>query len=1051
MIQNIKLNFDKVEKILHVADIHIRNYQRHKEYREVFKQLYSACKDLPENSLIYVAGDIVHNKTDISPELIDITSEFLNTLANIRPTIIITGNHDTNLNNTSRLDALTPIVNNLNNKNLYYLKDSGVYKFGNIHFTVFSIFDHPSTYIKAESFNAETKIALFHGPVKSSKTDIGYEVTGDEYTADLFNGYDISLLGDIHKRQYVDKDKKICYPGSLIQQNFGEAFKHHGYAVWDVKTRKPKFTDISNNYGFYTIDIKDGKMPVINDIPKYPRLRLRTKNTTEAEVKTILKQIKKKCRANDVVIIKQDKIKGQASTSRSLTRDVRDINYQNKLLQEYIEKNHDIDSIMMRQIRSINKSLNELIPNEEISRSVTWKLKKFEFSNMFSYGEDNIVNFERAKDVVGVFAPNHAGKSAILDSVSFCIFDRCSRGKLATDIMNNKKNNFYCKLNFEIDGTDYFIERKAKRILKGWMKGKVRVDVDFWYVDEEGNNISLNGEQRRETDKNIQGYLGQYEDFILTALSVQNNNTGFIDMSQHEKKDLLSQFLDITVFDSLYKLANEEIRDVQALLKDFGSTDYSQQLVDAEEKLEKDQKRHGEYEGHKATLEKEIKSIQKQVLAKTKTLHKRVPLDDIDNLELELIGLNNNIETINTRLESDEKIAEGNKLKIKKANEVLLNYDIDKVNANYNKYNETLTKVTQLEQVRDRLRLEVKHKLEKLENKSEFDPNCEFCKKRESKYIEMSKTVKLDLEQDKIKAKQTLEELSIHNLFIENNATVIDDYNKIEKLNSLLIQIERERNTGRIAYYKAREKRDGFQNRVNEINKKIKKYHTNIKAIEENKTINLEISELNNTESDLQIELNNISSKCQLCYSDIKVLKSQIKNINTQIKKAHTLETKLKAYEYYLDAIQRDGIPYEIISDTLPYIEEEINNILSQIVDFKLEFDVDGKNILTYIKYGEDNKWPLEMTSGMEKFISSLAVRVALINISSLPRPTFLAIDEGFGNLDTNNINSIAMLFDYLKLQFDFILIISHIDIMRDMVDGTVEISRKNDLSNVIY
>ena len=122
MIQNKKLNFDKVDKILHVADIHIRNYQRHKEYREVFNQLYSACKELPENSLIYVAGDIVHNKTDISPELIDITSEFLNTLANIRPTIIITGNHDTNLNNTSRLDALTPIVNNLNNKNLYYLK-----------------------------------------------------------------------------------------------------------------------------------------------------------------------------------------------------------------------------------------------------------------------------------------------------------------------------------------------------------------------------------------------------------------------------------------------------------------------------------------------------------------------------------------------------------------------------------------------------------------------------------------------------------------------------------------------------------------------------------------------------------------------------------------------------------------------------------------------------------------------------------------------------------------------------------------------------------------
>ena len=159
MINNIDVGFNNVEKILHVADIHIRNYQRHKEYREVFKQLYTASKELPDNSIIYVAGDIVHNKTDISPELIDITSEFLNTLANIRPTIIITGNHDTNLNNTSRLDALTPIINNLNNPNLYYLKDSGVYKIGDIHFTVFSIFDHPSKYIKANLFQGDTNIA----------------------------------------------------------------------------------------------------------------------------------------------------------------------------------------------------------------------------------------------------------------------------------------------------------------------------------------------------------------------------------------------------------------------------------------------------------------------------------------------------------------------------------------------------------------------------------------------------------------------------------------------------------------------------------------------------------------------------------------------------------------------------------------------------------------------------------------------------------------------------------------------------------------------------
>ena len=268
--------------------------------------------------------------------------------------MLITGNHDTNLNNTSRLDALSPIINNLNHSNLFYLKDSGVYKIADVHFTVFSIFDHPSEYIKADSFKANTKIALFHGPVKSSKTDIGYEVTGEEYTAEMFKGYDLSLLGDIHKRQYVDKEKTICYPGSLIQQNFGESFKYHGYAIWDVSKRTPKYIDIPNKYGFYTVDIKDGVLPNIDNIPKQPRLRIRTTNTTEAELKSIIKDIKKKCRVNDIITIKQDKIKGQATNSRALTRDVRDVNYQNKLLSEYIEKNHDVDTSLMRRIKSIN-------------------------------------------------------------------------------------------------------------------------------------------------------------------------------------------------------------------------------------------------------------------------------------------------------------------------------------------------------------------------------------------------------------------------------------------------------------------------------------------------------------------------------------------------------------------------------------------------------------------------------------------------------------------------------------------------------------------------
>jgi DNA repair exonuclease SbcCD ATPase subunit len=161
------------------------------------------------------------------------------------------------------------------------------------------------------------------------------------------------------------------------------------------------------------------------------------------------------------------------------------------------------------------------------------------------------------------------------------------------------------------------------------------------------------------------------------------------------------------------------------------------------------------------------------------------------------------------------------------------------------------------------------------------------------------------------------------------------------------------------------------------------------------------------------------------------------------------LETEYKAYEYYLESVKRDGVPYELISKAMPKIEAEINNVLNQVVDFNMVLQSDGKNINGYIIYDEDNFWPLELTSGMERFISSLAIRIALINVSALPRPNFIAIDEGWGSLDSEHISAVVNLFDYFRTKFDFSIIISHVDSMRDMVDNLIEINKINNFSSI--
>ena len=162
------------------------------------------------------------------------------------------------------------------------------------------------------------------------------------------------------------------------------------------------------------------------------------------------------------------------------------------------------------------------------------------------------------------------------------------------------------------------------------------------------------------------------------------------------------------------------------------------------------------------------------------------------------------------------------------------------------------------------------------------------------------------------------------------------------------------------------------------------------------------------------------------------------------------LEEKNCLYTYYLDAVKRDVVPYYLISKAMPVIENEINNILGQVVDFSIVMDIDGKSINAKIVY-EDQEWPLEMCSGMEKFVSGLAIRVALINICNLPRPNFLVIDEGFGTLDANNLSSLFMMMQYLKTQFDFIWMISHLEQMRDIVDGLIEIKKVDGFSKIDF
>jgi DNA repair exonuclease SbcCD nuclease subunit len=213
-VTKLKCDIDEFVGVLHVADIHIRLTKRHDEYSKVFEKLYKDAKMLPKNTCIAVLGDLFHSKSDLSPECVGLASEFLKNLADIRPTVLIAGNHDATLSNKNRLDSLSPIVNALNHQNLFYLKETGLFIIGDILFNHMSVFDESDKYIRVEDiptkYRRETRhlIGLFHGPVDRALTDVGYAVSNRTITTKLFDGHDIVLLGDIHLTQRLSSEEK---------------------------------------------------------------------------------------------------------------------------------------------------------------------------------------------------------------------------------------------------------------------------------------------------------------------------------------------------------------------------------------------------------------------------------------------------------------------------------------------------------------------------------------------------------------------------------------------------------------------------------------------------------------------------------------------------------------------------------------------------------------------------------------------------------------------------------------------------------------------------
>jgi DNA repair exonuclease SbcCD ATPase subunit len=89
------------------------------------------------------------------------------------------------------------------------------------------------------------------------------------------------------------------------------------------------------------------------------------------------------------------------------------------------------------------------------------------------------------------------------------------------------------------------------------------------------------------------------------------------------------------------------------------------------------------------------------------------------------------------------------------------------------------------------------------------------------------------------------------------------------------------------------------------------------------------------------------------------------------------------------------------------------------------------------------------MGSGAEKTIAAMAIRLALLSVSNLPKGDIFILDEPGTALDADNMEGFIRILDLIKSFFKTVILISHLDSLKDCVDTQIIIEKNGNYAHV--
>ena len=789
---------------------------------------------------------------------------------------------------------------------------------------------------------------------------------------------------------------------------------------WDLFNPLPNF---EYNHMPNNLDISTLENPYIQviweDTPE---------NFTQERIKSVKQYFVKKYSSTNVNVITKLKVSEENQQTVDVSLNIMDKNYQKELIKSLLESKGQ--GQYYDQVMAIDAMVeNRMAANEiEITPFKKWYIKKIEFSNFLSYGENQVIDFEKCNGITVVESnpPNFGGKTVLtVDLLLFLFFNTTTKTQKAEEIFNRFTdiNRVSVKGDIMIDGDEYVIVRQIERKKTKTGEWNVKTELEFYKKLADGQLQNFTGEQRRETEEFMKKSIGTMDDFLMTIVTTASNLEDLLDAKPTARGQVISRFLGLEFLKKKEETGKEIYSEFS---KGMMSNIYNT------ESLKQDN---------------------------------QTSIERIEIMKEEIDAMNKNIDNVNERLKRGQEYKENLlKSKFTDLNQELIILNPAKLKTDILDFESAIRKVK--EQIKEVKIIEPKE----FYHEDQHDAVKEVIKSRyaeqvtcENKVEEIQDLVEkygdgIQCEHCGIKlmeaelTKKKIEQLDGYKKLVIDFQNEIEDLYKKEKSYTQLKKDFDEYEKNKLIKEKYELSLESNELKLEQAKTKLERYEEVQDKIKKNNEIDSQLIKSNLRIDELISEKRGYEKVQNTNATLISNLETKIEKNNEIILKIDEEFKKEKIYKIYNEIYGKNGISKMIMKTMMPLINSELQRLLQDSCYFNLEIRINDKNEIEFIMV--DNSTGIEKLmvsgSGYERTIAAMALRAVLAKICSLPKANIIVWDEVFGKISNDNLELVGEFFTKMKDYFEKIFVITHNPLVNNWANNVVKIDKTDNVSKVI-